>query len=852
MIIEQWDTRNNTGDGLGRGGRAMLPIGERPDPQMRFVIGGQSPEPAGHDEESLSEAQFLSLMQEAHRLGLNYQQQVLQPRWTSAYQAFNNKHVADSKYGSARWRGRSKLYRPKTRSTARKKMAEAASALFSNSDVVVVSPADEADEVQQASAAVIKELLQFRLDRASENAAVPWFTIAMGAHSTALMTGVCASKQYWEYRTEETTEIVPVTLPLDGFGEIVVGEREQKTVKVIRDRPRVRLYPPEDVIRDPAAAWEDQSQESAFVILRNPFSVMDAKAFLEQQNESSPVRFTALSEQELTAASGSGAQDSGTAAATRRGREQDGGDRYSSQTSSGKFATVWLHENFIRVSGKDHVFWSLGTQRIISNIVKVADAYPEQGGARPVTIGIGALEPFKIDPMSAVSSWMPLQQEINDVINLRLDAMKQSLAPLTLVRRGRSVDIRAIQNRSPDTVAYVQDPDDVSFDRPPEPSGTSYAEMERLNVDFDDQAGNFSIGSVQSNRTLNATVGGMNLMSGAANAMAEFDLRVWIETWCEPVLRQLVKLEQYYESDERVLTIAAQRAKLFARFGQSEITDQMLNEQVMVSVNVGVGSADPMMALNKFAMAAEITGKTLGPEVMMGAKRDAIIDEVFGKAGYKNASERFFNPSGEDDPRLAQAGEMIQQMQGQMQEMGMALKDKGEDRKTKEKIARMQAIASLAGKEMDSQNAGRQKAIDAMAAMGTGGGPQEVMEDADGDDTGMMQVIAAQQQARHQSGMQQQQVLATALHQQGQALHAGMAQMAQALAEAFQQVAAGLQQGNAQLAGQIAAGNQAMIEAIATGAQAQVDASREIADSIRAPKIVTYNAEGRPASVVTR
>jgi len=45
----------------------------------------------------------------------------------------------------------------------------------------------------------------------------------------------------------------------------------------------------------------------------------------------------------------------------------------------------------------------------------------------------------------------------------------------------------------------------------------SQAEQDRLNLDFDDVAGAFSGSSVQSNRNLNETVGGMNILTASAN-----------------------------------------------------------------------------------------------------------------------------------------------------------------------------------------------------------------------------------------------------------------------------------------------------------------------------------------------
>ena len=57
-----------------------------------------------------------------------------------------------------------------------------------------------------------------------------------------------------------------------------------------------------------------------------------------------------------------------------------------------------------------------------------------------------------------------------------------------------------------------------------------------------------------------------------------------------------------------------------------------------VSVDVGIGASDPLMSLQKFQQAGQIVLGMLGPEVMKDMKRDAVIDEVFGKAGYKDAS----------------------------------------------------------------------------------------------------------------------------------------------------------------------------------------------------------------------
>lgn len=741
-VEEVWNTKNNEEAESGFTRTRAVDIS---DSMMNKTAGTEDDgkvvdtEAPGSDEKAgagassgmpFTPSQLLNLMRSAYRQGSEYQQTVLQPRWLSNYNAYNNKHNSDSKYSSTRFRGRTKLFRPKTRSAARKKQAEAAAALFSTTDALVVKATDESDKRQVAAAELQANLLKFRLDRANENSGIPWFMISMGAHLCAQQTGICVSKQYWEYRREQTgvdrTEIMmQVPLPpgmqmMAGATEVSVptGQfNETPIYRVVRDRPRVQLFPPEDVIRDPTGAWEDQAQDSSYLILRHPMSVEAARTFLDQANEKSAVKFYDLTDDQLAASAGTGSGSGtaeGTAAMVRRAREHSGNDRYSDQTINNAYKTVWLHENFFRIGGIDYCFWSLGDRTLISDIIPTEDAYPEQGGARPVTIGVSALEPFKIDPMSPIESWQPLQQEINDVVNLRLDTMKQTIAPLAKVKRGRNVDVKAIQNRTPDSVVYMQAMDDVEFDRPGDVSSSAYAEMERLNADFDDQAGNFSSGSVQTNRSLNETVGGMQLMAGNANALGEFDLRVWIETWVENVLRQMIKLEQYYESDANVIAVSASRAKLMPRFGIDEVTDDLLTSQVYITLDIGIGSSDPMMSLQKFEKASQIVVGLFGESIQGEFKRDEIINEAYGKAGYQDAAERFFNKTVKDDPRLQQAEKVIQEMQAALQEAEKKLADKQGDQETRVEVAKIGARSRMAAQELSTNGQQRQQVRGAM------------------------------------------------------------------------------------------------------------------------------------------
>lgn len=786
---EIWNTKSNEdAEGTFLHGRKqdMSDAFLEPPADMPATNGADDDTPQeekiGGDLFPMTEPQLMKLMRSAYAQGTNYQQTILQPRWLSAYNAYNNKHNADSKYSSTRFRGRTRLFRPKTRSTARKKQAEAAAALFATSDALIVRAGDESDPKQLASAELQAGLLKFRLDRSNENSGIPWFMVSMGAHLSAQQTSVCISKQYWEYRREQTgtkpvmMPLPPQIVPLAGVSEVQVGE--EPIYRILRDRPRVQLFPPEDVIRDPAGAWEDQAQDSSYLILRHQMSVEAARTFLDEANEKSTVRFHDLSDDQLVAAAGNSGTAEGTSAMVRRAREHGGNDRYSDQTVDNAYKTVWLHENFFRIGGVDYCFWTLGDRTLISDVIETEKAYPEQGGARPVTIGVSALEPFKIDPMSPIESWQPLQQEINDVVNLRLDTMKQTIAPLAKVKRGRSVDVRAIQNRTPDSIVYMQDMGDVEFDRPGDVGSAAYAEMERLNADFDDQAGNFSAGSVQTNRSMNETVGGMNLMARSAGALGEFDLRVWIETWVEPVLRQLIKLIQYYESDQNVIATSAKRAKLMQRFNVDQITDDMLTSQVTLTVDVGIGSSDPMMSLQKFEKASQITVGLFGEKIQGEFKRDAVIDEVFGKAGYQDAAERFFNKTVEEDPRLKEAEKVIQEMQGALQEAEKQLADKEADRKNKLDVAAVNAKARLAAQEMSHEQQEKQQVQGAMIDGAKTQGDRNFQREQ-GDRESMRQEQAEERQEQQQQKPQN-----------------DMAQLVQTMMQGFQMLA----KSNAQLA----------------------------------------------------
>lgn len=658
---------------------------------------------AGED----NDAEFLTYARDAISTGTTHVNTGYTRRWKDAYRAFANRHFTNSKYEGARWRGRSKLVRPKTRSVVRAADAVAASALFATADAVQVKAENDGDPMQLASAKAKHELLNYRLDRQSGRAGIPWFLCAIGARQDATITGVCISKQYWEYKTRP----IKTTMPqLDEWGEEVLDENNAvimetvDDVKVSRDRPMIRVFPVDEVVRDPSADWLDQAQESAYILLKHPMRRDEIQSWQDGAVEQGAVKFRDVDVDTLHTSSASETDEAGVRA-SREGNT--GEDRYDANNSkSNKFDTIWVYECFIKIDNQDMHYWYCDNQ-LLSDPIPVEDAYPHMDGERPVVIGLGSLEAHKTDPLSAVSAIEPLQREATDITNLRLDNVKQNMSPITKVVRGRQIQMSQVQNRSPDSVIQVTEPDDVSWDRPPDVTASAYAEMDRINADIDELAGSFSGSSVNTNRNLNETVGGMQMLQAGANSIAEFDLRVWTETWVEPVLRQLIGLEEYYETDEKVMAIAGKKAKI-EKYGVDEFTDEMLASEVTVRVNAGTGAADPMQRLEKLKIAAELVGGIVGEDIQGRVKADEFIDEIFGAIGHKDAVERFFNPEQGQDPEKEQMQQAIEQMQKE-------LADREAEFANKIEVEKIRASTSIMEKDMDGQHA--QAEMQAQAAI---------------------------------------------------------------------------------------------------------------------------------------
>jgi hypothetical protein len=162
------------------------------------------------------------------------------------------------------------------------------------------------------------------------------------------------------------------------------------------------------------------------------------------------------------------------------------------------------------------------------------------------------------------------------------------------------------------------------------------------------------------------------MLGANANSMMEFMVRTFAETWVQPVLMQLIKLEQYYETDEVVLNVATNRAAEennqepadYQRFTGSE-GDELLRHEMTVGVNVGIGATDPIKKIERLLLGIRTMGE-INPDIISTLNQAEVTKEVFGALGYKDA-KRFI--SEEQQPRVEEIAAQLEEMSASVQQL---------------------------------------------------------------------------------------------------------------------------------------------------------------------------------------
>lgn len=551
--------------------------------------------------------------------------------WNNSLRAFQNLHASNSKYLSTDYKYRSRLFRPKTRAMVRKAEAQTAAAFFGNEDCVSITAQDDDNAQQRASAAMLKSILQYRLTKT-----IPWFLTLTGARQDAEVMGICIAKAYWKFqekyqKTEDRPRLDPFGQPmLDEFGAPIDDYFD--IYETSTDHPWVDLLSPENFRFDPGADWRNPVATSPYIIEVIPMYVCDVKEKIKSGE------WFEVSEGALHGATD---LDDDT---TRRSREQGrvpgkDGDAWKPR----EYDICWVRENTMKIDGEDmHCFTLSGAGLLLSAPRPSKEVYLQ--GVRPYVVGTVMPEAHKTYPTSKVEVMRDLQQQANDIVNLRLDNVKLTLNPRQFVRDGKGVDPNDVRSFQPGKVIMTKDPGtDVVWDRPPEVTQSAYAEQDRVDLDVDDLTGGMSNSSIQANKGVYEAVGNMTMMNGNASQIGEYEQRVFAETFVEPLLTQIVKLEQAYETDPVILANAGREAQLFQKFGINDITDELLQQELTTKVNVGLGATNPQMKLKNFLTATQAVGQIYGPAAAINSNPIEVIKEVYGLCGYKDG-DRFFLP----------------------------------------------------------------------------------------------------------------------------------------------------------------------------------------------------------------
>lgn len=622
------------------------------------------------------DGKWLKIARQAYDKSTSFVSNNYRKQWEDSLKHFQNKHASGSKYNKASYKYRSKVFRPKTRSAIRNNEAAAAAAFFANQDVVTIESQNMNDPFQKASAQIMQEILNYRLQKT-----IPWFLLCIGGFQDAQVIGVVCSHQYWDYQTV-----------MGPMGEVVK-----------KDEPCIELMPVENLRIHPNADWTDPVTSSPYLIQLVPMYVMDVKRRMARADDKTgKPKWNNLDDGQIQSAA---KHRFDSTRQVREGGREDKTDTINTKALK-DFDIVWVHKNFIAVNGLDFVYYTMGTEHMLTQPKPIHEEYYH--GQRPFVIGTAIIETHKIFPSGIPELGRSVQQELNEVANQRLDNVKLVLNKRWFVRRGSQTDIKSITRNAPGSVTMVGDlVNDVRGEEFNDVTGSSYQEQDRLNLDFDELIGAFSSSTISSNRKMNETVGGMAMLRGSTNQLVEYLIRTFSETWVEPVMRQLVKLEQAYETDTVVLALAAEKAQLWQKYGVNQITDELLNQELTTTVNVGTGATDPMLKLERLLFAMGTLAK-IAANPLPGLKMEEVQKEIFGRLGYKDGS-RFIEVQDEQGgQQLAQLQAIIAELQQKLEEAGKGdevkllmteMKEEGQDRR---KIADLDAQLTM--KRMDLAN----------------------------------------------------------------------------------------------------------------------------------------------------
>tara|TARA_R110002020_G_scaffold5400_1_gene22563 strand:+ start:1568 stop:3754 length:2187 start_codon:yes stop_codon:yes gene_type:complete len=616
------------------------------DPQPPLNVGIDS-EPL--ESETPKENEWIRLAKQMYEGSTDYLDANLRFQWEKSLSLFNSNHPPASKYNTTAYDKRSKFFRPKTRIAVRNLQAAMSVAFFTNEDVVSIEPANPNDQMQAAAAVVAQSIMQYRLTNT-----IPWFQTMVAALQDATVQGVCVSHQYWDFHEQKESyiEVDADNNPLlDEGGEPTVHEQ----LTAIKDAPVIELVSPENIRIDPAADWSDPIKSTPYIVHLIPMYLQDVRAKIDNGE------WLEVTDGELLSTTDASEQDN----TTRLVRDEPRMDPKENESEFGEikdFWIIWVHKNIVKRNGIDYCFFTAGTEVMLTDPKPLREMYPWlREEERPYVMGAVNLEAHKLYPSGTVELTQELQAAANDIWNQRFDNVKLAMNKRYHIRRDRNIDLDALFRSVPGGAVEMDDPDmDVRVIDTKDVTGSAYAEQDRINMDFDELQGNFSTSTVQGARALNETVGGMNLLAGESSSIAEYTLRTFADTWVQKVLKQLLRLEQYYETDPVVLAVAGTQAANRFKFDADEVLDELLRQDVLLKVNVGLNATDPLKKVQNLLFGVQTLAAF--PGVPERINLPELTKEIFGQLGYKDGS-RFVAWEEGTDGRMEQLEMQLQELQ---------------------------------------------------------------------------------------------------------------------------------------------------------------------------------------------
>lgn len=575
----------------------------------------QAPEQA-YDQ---ADTQWIDLGRRCYDTGRVFYRQAYQTQHINNSYLFKGRHEPGSRYYNEAYKNRSRIFRPLTRMASRSWEADIATSLFLNDDYMHITARNVSDKDSQASAAVLKEMVNLRLDK-------NWYTTCIGAAQDAFINGPVIGKVYWWHETVEVAEDIPVT---DATGQII-GIETVKNERVVKDEPYIELILPENFIYDPIAKWNDVIGTGNYFIHRKQMSV-DEVLIKIQRGDWFP-----LSRGEILTCRW--AMEDDAVQQSKRGENKP--DPINNDNADTSYEMVLVNEVFVRREGVWYVYHMMGTQFLLEDPAPLETKYHH--GRLPFTYGTAMIESHNNSPDSKTQIGSEHQRAVNDVSNQRMDNVKLALNKRMFARRGAAIDLAALTRSTPGGIVMMANPEsDVIPQEVGDVTQSSYEETQRLTMEMNELQGTFSGQAVANNREMNETVGGMKLLSNAATKVNDFDIRTFVMTWVRPTLELFMLTLQYYENDQSIMSIAVENSAYFPRLKVEDLTDDLMTKQLELKVDTGIGATDPVQRVNTLMYGISTVMQLPGMAENMDSK--AVGSAIFSTLGQGDGSKFFPN-----------------------------------------------------------------------------------------------------------------------------------------------------------------------------------------------------------------